>query len=158
MSHLVGDQAIEQSRFDRSHRDVHGVTILEGLGGAHDWDGDDFGGYRPLQGMAQLGVPRLDGLERGLHFSSATPTGPVYDGDEHGGRTRGRQKNVCARSVNGREAEEPSGSQGHERTETAPAAPGGPGSVPRTNRTKGLSEISLLIRQSDFWCPDGCHE
>src|SRR6267143_1519031 len=104
VSHLVGDQAIEQSRFDRSHRDVHGVTILEGFGRAHDGDGDDFGGYRPLQGVAQLGVPRLDGLERGLHLPSATLTGPVNDGDEHGGRTRGRQKNICASSRNEGEA------------------------------------------------------
>src|SRR5437870_2429329 len=70
-------------------------------------DGEDLAGDRPLQGVAQLGVPRLDGLERGFHLSRTTSTGPVYNGDEHARRTRARQKNVCACAMNARDATEP---------------------------------------------------
>src|SRR5207247_389762 len=47
------------------------------------------------------------GLEGGLNLSRTTSTGPVYNGDEHAGRTRGGQKNVCACAMNAREATEP---------------------------------------------------
>src|SRR5437773_2541467 len=82
-------------------------SVLTPHGRVHDRDGDNLARDRPLQGMAQLGVPCLDGLEGGLHLSRTTSTGPVYNGDEHAGRTRGRQKNVCACAMNAREATEP---------------------------------------------------
>src|SRR5437879_9100324 len=93
---LVSDQTVDQTRLDGSRGDVQGVPILQAFGRANDRDGDDLAGYRPLQGMAQLGVPRLDGLERGLHLSRATSTGPVYNGDEDAGRRRARKKKVWA--------------------------------------------------------------
>src|SRR3989440_9020711 len=153
---LVSDQAVHQTRFDGPRGDVQGVPILQGFGRAHDRDGDSLAGDGPLQGMPQLGVPRLDGLERGLPLSRTTSTGPVYNGDEHGGRTRGRQKNVCACAMNARDATEPVPS-GEGQLDHRPPVKRSDELQHRT-RSKALSEISLLIRQSDFWCPNGGHE
>src|SRR5438094_8337662 len=99
---LVGDQAIEQSRFDRADRHEERVPIREGLRGAHDRDGDDLGGDRPLQGMAQLGIPALDGFEGRPHLSRSASTGLVDDGDEHGSTSRRRAIKVGAGSEGGR--------------------------------------------------------
>src|SRR5205809_3808654 len=99
---LVGDQAIEQSRFDRPDRHEERVPIREGLRGAHDRDGDDLGGDRPLQGMAQLGIPALDGFEGRLYLPRSSATGLVDDGDEHGSTSRRRAIKVGAGSEGGR--------------------------------------------------------